>query len=200
VALVNDDVLFDHKLIEVARAATPRIDEYMMLTASAALRLILLDEQPLLHKVNRTRRMDIRFEVCSETTPVVKVVLEDRPEFWALLDWISPVYAPGCITLSLDRERFLAKRAAIVQGHDVSVKDVILQIAHVAGGVHAGAARTDIEKALQEQSELMAIGGIPAVERMIKGIAAVVADALIPLGERIRAERGITPPGPGKAR
>jgi hypothetical protein len=197
---MNDDALFDHKLIEVARAAgTPRINEYMMLTTSAALRLILLDGYPLVHKVNRTRGMQIGFEVCSETTPFVKLVLEDHPVFWALADAISPVLGPPCITESLGLDPFLAKRAAIVAGHNVSVKGVILQIANVAGGVHAGAPRTDLEKALQEHSELIRLGGIPVVERMIKGIAAVVAEALIPLGERIRAERGITPPGRSKA-
>jgi hypothetical protein len=188
---VQPDDLFLHSFRDLVNAIVRVEDEYQMLKVSAVLRKMLLDEQPLLHQVNRTRKRKITFEASSESTPFVQMVLQDGPIFWAWLDALSPVLNTGLnvVTERLTLDQFLKKRAAIVQGHSVSVRELILQIAHVAGGVHVGQPKTELEKALADASAAIRIGGMSSVERTVRGVAAVVVDAVVPLAEEIKTER-----------
>ncbi len=188
--LMTPDELYLYSIRDLARITVKVEDEYQLLEAAAVLRRLLLDGDPLLHQVNRLRRQRIRFEAGSESTPFVQLVLEDAPTFWSWEDALSPIIGVGLPILveSLTMDQFLGKRAVIVQGHDVTVKDLIRQIANVGGGVHAGTPKSDLEKALQSASLAIRIGGVGAIERTMRGIAAVVVDALIPLADQIRTE------------
>jgi hypothetical protein len=172
--LVTPDELFLHSVRDLARAAVRVEDEYQMLNVAGVLRKTLLDDHPLVHQVNRSPRRKILFEASSEDTPFVAMILEDGPVFWAWLDALSPVLCTGLkpVTERLTLEQLLKKRAAIVQGHSVSIRELILQIANVAGGVHAGTPKTELEKVLVDASAAIRFGGVSAVERTIRGIAA----------------------------
>jgi len=60
------------------------------------------------------------------------------------------------------------------KGKTLTVKDVILFEAHVMGGVHAGEARTDLERATKEISDNLTLFGYRASLRQLKAIARVV--------------------------
>jgi hypothetical protein len=70
------------------------------------------------------------------------------------------------------------------------VHDVIDQLAHVAGGVHAGAPDSDIQKALTAFSASWLFSGYPGPFFQLRSIAPVVLDGLAPLRQAV-AENGI---------
>lgn len=183
---MNRDDLYLRLVEELQRVVETPGDDFDLLQTSAHLRKLLLDEDPLAHQVNRERRLRLRF-VASAEDAYTRLVLEDGPSFWAWMDGFSPrlaVRAKETETLTIDQ--LLAKRAALVAGHDVSVKDVILQVAHVSGGVHAGTPRTELEHRLAEASQALRVGGVSSISRTLRGIADVVVGGLEPLTDQVR--------------
>ncbi|WP_332642329.1 hypothetical protein [Aeromicrobium sp.] len=157
-------------------------DEFDMLEAAAALRKLLLDESPLLHQVNRQRRRRVLFRV-ERPTELQKLILEDEPTVYFLMEGISPrlTITASAGTEALKLDQFLARTVAWLQGQEVPVKEVILQLAHVEGGVHAGSPKTTLEATLHETNTTLSVGGIGSVARTMRGIADVVATSLQPL-------------------
>lgn len=181
--LMNRQALFDRHVRELAACVDNAWDEYQLLTAAGKVRTLLIDGgNSLIHEVNRQRRKRIVFEVRGET-PHERAALELQPRFWSKMDGLSPRLAiiDGPIE-SLRLDAFLAHRVAVAQGHPVSVRDVVLQLANVEGGVHAGQPRTELESHLQESNARLFVGGdVGAVARIMLGIAEVVAHSLSPL-------------------
>lgn len=182
---MDRDELFLRLHQELTSTADEIRDEYQLLQASAQLRALLLDNDPLMHQVNRDRRLKVTFEPSAEDA-YTTVVLQDGPVFWAQLDGFSPRLAarprpPEILNL----DGLLAKRAAVVGGEDVTVKDLILQVANVEGGVHPGVPRTELERCLSEWSAAIRIGGAAAISRTLRGIADVVVQGLEPLAAQV---------------
>ncbi len=183
---MNRDWLFLRLLEELAQIDGGIGDDFQLLRASATLRQLLVDDDPLMHQVNRERRLKVLFTACVEDA-YVALLLEDQPTFWAWMDGFSPRYAPaGTRTESLSLKNLLAKRAALVAGENVSVKDLIAQIANVEGGVHAGTPRTDLQRRLSETNVSIRLEGSGAVARTLRGITDVVVQGLQPLADQIR--------------
>lgn len=187
---MNRDRLFLRLVEELSRTANGDAqDDFELLQASAHLRKLLLDDDPLMHQVNRERRVKITFRAAKEDD-YVALVLSDRPSFWAWMDGFSPRMAlrPNASVETLKLDRLLAKRAAVIANHDVSVRDVILQIANVSGGVHFGVPRTDVQRRMAETSEFIQVGGVSSVARTLRGVADVVIDGLEPLTAKVRTD------------
>lgn len=185
---MNREQLFLRLLQELAALADGISDDFQLLQASGHLRALLLDHDPLMHQMNRDRRLKISFEPSAEDA-YTKVVLEDGPVFWAQMDGFSPrLAARPRQSEALKLDGLLAKRAAVVEGEDVSVKDLILQVANVEGGVHPGTPRTDLEQRLSQWSVALRIGGFAAVARTLRGIADVVVQGLEPLAAQVRQD------------
>jgi hypothetical protein len=66
----------------------------------------------------------------------------------------------------------------VVNGQDVTVKDVIRYVAHVEGAVHAGVPQGDVEKALAEVSSDLEVAGYSATVAAVRGIGEVVLSGL----------------------
>jgi hypothetical protein len=167
------------------RVSSP--DEYGILRSAALLRQLLLDARPLVDEVNRERRFKIRFAV-SDKEAYVTMVLDAGATFYSTEDGIDPTTAPFGRVVELNRDNFLAYRVMVVDGHTVSVHDLIDQLAHIEGGVHGTEARTEKERALQTASRLFGIGGAPAGVRMTAAIGRVVIRAVDPLRQQILSE------------
>lgn len=162
-------------------------DEHQLLLASGRLRLLLLDDSRLVDQVNRSRRFQIRFRILRhrESPP-----FPDLLTLWALPDGLSPGHVPPNHTIpveSVPREAFLHERIMIYRGEDVTVAELISHTANVVGGVHAGASRTDKQQKLDDLGEEISISGMHPGIRCIRGIAAVVVEALHPLRDAIVA-------------
>lgn len=176
---MNADQLFLATLDDVrARLASP--SEYGLLRMSALLRQLLLDAHPLVDAVNSERRLKITYEVMTADR-YVDVIMEDRPIFWSTEDGLDPATAAFGQPVTLRRDAFLARRVMFVDGHAVTVRDVIAQLAHVEGGVHAGSPESAKQEALQQAARVFGIGGLPAGWRLLAAIARVVLRSLEPL-------------------
>lgn len=132
--VVNRDVLFLRTLEDLQRRVTSKNrDEYEVMTVATLLRKLLLDSGRLADQVNRDRRLKIRLRTmlwASRTNPDVP-----EPE---LPGAGPPGFFGGSKTVTLDE--FLGRSAAWMDPHEISVKDVVVYVAHVKGSVHAGRA------------------------------------------------------------
>lgn len=193
------DQLFLRTLEDLERR-TAVADEYEALLAAGLLRKLLLDEAPLVHQVNRYRRVRIRFRINGET-PVEKAVLEDNPVFWLIGDAIDPEAfpAPGLSAPTEAKlDQFLARTVIVAQGERLSVGDLIKQVAHIDGAVHKGKPTNAREELLDKMSRSMFFRDLPATVHHVQLAGKIVVRALTPLRDAILAEPGgDTSPAPG---
>ncbi|MCD6178704.1 MAG: hypothetical protein J7K39_02265 [Bacteroidales bacterium] len=122
------------------RAKIEDPQKYNNLKASGVLRLLLMDDNPLLHQANRLHRIPINF--VTRKTRTIK-------PFPGLLfsEGIVPVENENLKDLeTLKLDHFLEKVCLIYHTNVYTVKDIIKINAHIKGGVHAGKPKDLIEK------------------------------------------------------
>ena len=117
------------RTIEDLRDSSDCRDRYELVKASGALRLLLLDKQPLISQVNRKHRLKIEFKVPGSIQNLRNLGMDVM--WWSLSPWgTSP-------PLSLQLDRLLATVCLVIGREEFTIKDVILAGAHLKGGVHA---------------------------------------------------------------
>lgn len=178
----DEDLL--RRTLEDLREAVATRDTYKLILAAGQIRKCLIDGgHSLAIRVNREKGLTLGFEV-PELSPLEKLMMEDGATFLSRADGFSPRFSltsRGYQIVSLDR--FLAWPAVFVMGNEVSVRDVVLHVANVAGGVHRGAPRGEIANQLEAVSRELFIGAADAgaTTASIRGIADVVMHSLEPL-------------------
>jgi hypothetical protein len=73
----------------------------------------------------------------------------------------------------------------VLKGQQVTVRDLIDQLAHIEGAVHTAAPREPREVVLKQAAQQVFVGGLPAGVRQIQSIARVVVRGLEPLREAV---------------
>src|ERR1700722_2833456 len=117
------DRLLRHTLDDLAARAVSD-DEYDVLFSAALVRKLLTDDEPLMHRVNRTYKLAIRFTF-NAPTRCEEVVLSDGSTFWSIEDGVDPkIGGPPGLDNQVDGklDDFLGRRVMRVSGHDVSVR------------------------------------------------------------------------------
>jgi hypothetical protein len=183
---VDPERLFVRTLDDLERRAE-HTDEYEVLLAAGLLRKLLMDKHPLLDQVNVNHRLKIRFRM-NGPSRYEEVVLGDEPVYWSLEDAIDPStdHPPGLMApQEATRDQFLGRRVMVVNGHEVTVRDLIDQLAHIEGAVHSEQPREPREILLKQVAREVYIGGLPAGVRQIKGIARVGLRGLAPLRDAV---------------
>jgi hypothetical protein len=143
-------------------------------------------------------RLKFGFEIATNDA-YEAMILKASPIVYVVNDGISPRSAlPSATVRKVKLGGFLARRAAFVQGHDVTVRHLILQVANIEGAIHAGAPRDEKQRVLAGASETIKIGGAGLAASTMRGIAWVVLDALAPIETALQRERRGTS-GPGVA-
>jgi hypothetical protein len=182
----------DTLFLETLADLRPRSDagpEYEVQQLAALLRKLLLDRQPLIDAVNRSRRLPVRFQV-HDGSPYQDLVLSSGPTFYALQDAFDPetVLVANARIADVDRDELLRRGIVLMDGLWFSVADIVTYVAHVEGAVHRGQPRDNKQRALAATS--IRIGGYDSpVVRSLLAVARVVARGLEPLEARIRADR-----------
>lgn len=155
-------------------------EEYQALRIAALLRSLLVDP-PLVHEINRSHRVELRFDV--ESSP-----------------WLGPLHPhtifasaaivphPSSTTKKLNFDQFLKWEVLVVGGHRYNVRELIKHVANISGGVHAGQVTNGKALNLEILDGLVEIADLPAVVGQLRGIAHVVLTALEPLRERVSAQ------------
>lgn len=183
--------LFIRTLTDLDRRAAGT-DEYEVLLSAGLLRKLLMDQTPLMDKVNSIFRLKVRFRINGETA-YEQLVHEDGPMFWSLGDSIDPeIPAPPGLRAPYDatRDQFLARRVLRVRGDWFTVRDLIDQLAHIEGAVHSGDPKNQREEVLREIDRRIYIGNVPAGVRQVQSIGRVVVRALTPLAAVVTSASG----------
>jgi hypothetical protein len=169
--------------------------------AGGLLRLLLLDGLPLVHEVNRHRKLLLVFRV------VDPLAVIGTDEFLEVAREAEIVLLPGvnlwpgppgrraevdAVELSLDP--FLGFTIGLIEGVPLTVKETIGFASHVGGGVHAGPAKNDGEEILSTFDSMVpvnpgdAIPEFAPVAQTVLGIAAVVVEALMDLTIEVKLD------------
>jgi hypothetical protein len=163
-------------------------DPYEVLGLSALIRKLFLDDNPLIDQVNRMYRQKIKFVISDPNSPYTQLVLSMKPSFYSVQDGLDPETAlTNKAKIEVNRDQFFGTMVLMIEGKPYSVREVILFEANVMGGIHAGAPKTDKERALAEINNLYVGGDTRAATRQLQGISRVVIKALQPLREAIHA-------------
>jgi len=185
---VEPDALFLATLRDLhGRSSALAVSEYDVLRSALLLRQLLLDSTPLAHQVNRDRHVPLRFRV-NVRDPIWKIAGTEPPAVWIRQDGFDPETALTASQVAeLRLDPFLACVVMMIEGRDFTVRDVVMQTAHVLGGVHTGTPRAQEQQALAELSAAFRVGGLDPVVRQLQAIGRVVVRALDPLRTKIEA-------------
>jgi hypothetical protein len=164
-------------------------DEYDVLAISRILRLLLDDEQPLVHQVNRVHRLLLRFN-CTRSY-IFRLPASLQPDTLTVQDGFDPETSiPGNERIEVDLQGLLSEVVAVHNGRRLSVLDVIKYEAHVEGGVHAGTPRDEQAAILKGLNASLRVGGYTPTLRQLKPIGRVVLRGLHELAQRVREANG----------
>jgi hypothetical protein len=169
----------------LAAAADP---DYDVLMAAPLLRELLMGDPPLLHLVNRSRRLKVRFRV-ARVNAYEREVLADAPIFYERVDGLYPGSAlPNSTVEALSVDKLLSEMVMIVQGNTISVRDLIDYVANVAGGVHFGDPKRDKRAIMVALDGQWKLGGIDVSMRCLVAVGQIVTEALDRLVLRVEAD------------
>lgn len=164
-------------LVETIKDIDAKLNQpshYGLLRAAGMLRQLFIDDNPLVHQVNRAYRVPLKFELIPLSDD-----LPSPPEtYWCD---ISPDNGPPLPTVVCNLDQFLRTACLIYKRQSFTVHDIITCCAHILGGVHAGNPKTDHEKSLVTLQHTLQIGGHSMIDSCLKGIAQVALWGCIPL-------------------
>jgi hypothetical protein len=167
---------------------------YHQMRIAGIVRLLLFDEHPLAHQVNRIHRLGLAFEHgpgIELTSPDPKDDLEHEGVRFATAD-LDPETISATLVKKSDLTHWLATKALRVDGYLFSVKEFVQQAAYVEGTVHAGTPRSSAEAsalaARKSEHRLVLNFSEPNLE-LLKQIGRVTHSGLLPLRELARRER-----------
>jgi len=187
----------------------------ILLSVARLLRQLLIDNDCLLHRVNRGRQLKISFEVNAYAVP-----MPTDFDVWDIHDCFEPIWddlskgCPGPFLILMHRsatcsyqypkreresvnlDGLLAKPKVVSQQETFTVKEIIKYLANTEGGVHRGVPKSKHEKALAHYIDSMAVYGartpatrcLPMAVRSVKSIGRVVCRALQPIREQVAKE------------
>ena len=159
-------------------------DPYEILGASALIRKLFLDDNPLVNQVNRKYKLKLQFDVCLPTPDPPGF---PKPVVFSIQDGFDPETSrPGKTISKLTRDQFFKVVVLIIKGKEYSIKDIILFEAHIMGGVHAGAPNSEKEKILEQLNSQLSIGGYASSLRQLQAIWRVILRAVNPLIESMK--------------
>lgn len=167
------------KTLDALNSRISSNDPFDILSASAIIRELFLDDRPLVDQANGQYTSDLTFDVCLPTP--------DPPGFSApgeffIQEGLDPgTSESGKLTFKLARDQFLKVVLIVIDGRKYTIKDVVLSGVTFMGTVHSGSAQSEKERVLKAVSDQMPIGGYSSSLRQLQAIGRVVIKGLTPL-------------------
>ena len=185
--MLTPDELFLRTVQDLQQRSTST-DEYELLIAAALLRKLLLDSNPLVDQVNRTRRLPITFRIAMRGPAPSGG--DAPPILWVLDSGLDPTSSGGSSfkIADVDRSRFLKRPVSLYMSEEATVHDLIDYFAHVRGAVHSAAPSKAGDLALKELEAHPWTHGVPLPMEILRSIIRVVLRAMNPLVEDIRGK------------
>lgn len=187
--LIGPEALFLRTLDDLASRSSSS-DPYELLGAAGLIRKLLLDDFPLVDRVNRTHRLKLRFLVPKAAS--LETLERYETTYYDVLDGLDPAVQEMFPDEShlVGRDGFLDSMVCYVFGQSVSVRDIVTFEANVAGGVHApNAPDTEPHKQLDALRQQVVVKGQSVSLYHLRNIAKIVLNALGPLKEAIERSR-----------
>jgi len=173
--------------VEELKARLRANSPYSLLKASANIRLLLIDGSPLLHQANKRLALKLSFKVAvNEPAPDSMGM---KGGIVVLNDAVDPTIPPfDQYSQDLKLDPFLAVRVAWINGHAYTIKDVILLVANVMGGVHAREPKGQTQEALMGLDAMWGFGQNSQTLHQLGVIGRLVVAGLEPLCAALKAE------------
>jgi hypothetical protein len=186
--MITLDELF-LRTIESLKNRSKTSDEFELMMAAGLLRKLLLDANPLVDQVNRSRRLKLRFRIAMRGPGPLGQ--PSTPTLWALPSGLDPTSLdPGTSTAvqEVDKSVFLRRPVSLYKGEVATVHDLIDYFAHVRGAVHYGSPSTAKERALHELETYNWTDGLPIILEVLRSVIRVVVNAMDPLTQAVKNE------------
>jgi len=181
--MIDTNTLFLRTLDDIEARLT-QTDPYEILLIAGLLRKLFFDDHPLVDRVNKEHRLKFAFETTDIPDPRTE---SPPPTFWSIQDGVDPDTAPPFRKRrALNRDQFFGMLVSVVQGHGYTIREVVLFESNVVGAVHAGAPKSEKERALHAVDTQISVGGYASSLRQLLAIARVCLKALAPLREVVR--------------
>jgi hypothetical protein len=155
-----------------------------LLESAALLRQLLLDENPLLHQVNREVRIKISFLV--NRSPAYPPGLE--PDIEIIADGIAPSLARIPSPQEVNLDGLFRQTVLKINGQSATIRDVVQYVANYAGAVHKSTPDTPLTKSLEAVGQSLQLLGAPSVLTSLRGIIDIVVRGCQPLYIAIKAK------------
>jgi hypothetical protein len=171
---VHPDHLFLDTLTDLDNRVQKPRSEYEAVMTAPLLRKLLRDSPSLVDAVNRERRLKIRY-VVDGRLPIWMELGEPPPYAYAEEDGFDPdtsLIQP--VPMEVTRDLLLSRLIMVYRGQEITVKNLVRYVAHVAGGVHLYAPKNEQEAAVQSLANEMRIGGKAAGTRTLLAVGRVV--------------------------
>jgi hypothetical protein len=179
--MFSPETLFIRNLDHL-KATLENPSEDGLFESAGLLRALLVDENPLLHQVNRALRLKVSF--------LVNTVIPDppglEPSIRIIAEGISPSLVPKISNEAVNLDRFLKYGVLQIEGEWASVRDVIKYVANYAGAIHKSTPDTPMTKNLEAVGQSIQLGGVASVLRSLHGIIDVVVRGCQPLYMKIK--------------
>lgn len=162
---------------------------YELLGIALLLRKLLTDRgEPLLATVKWARQeVKTHFRIRPWQVPVGE---DDSLEHLVRLS--GPELVGDAQTAALTADQFLAARVGVLEGRDLSAKQVIRYYAHVEGGVHFGDPKEDSQEAISSMVPVL-LGNTTGQIEILGYLGQIVVEALTPLCDSILTSPTIVP-------
>ena len=141
------------------RAKSQTIDRYQLLGCAGLLRKLLLDQQPLLDRVNTRYRLSLPFHAQEMKKSHPRGLSADYL-YWMQGSHILPGHDSTPLK-TYKRPDWVRHKVGQCPEGNITVGDLIKFASHVEGGVHAGRPSTPVEKALQRLTPSLIEDDIP---------------------------------------
>jgi len=176
------DYLFLRTLDDLAEKVKSS-DPYDLLAISAILRKLLLDGDPLVHQVNKIRRIKLFFFIglppdFSSQIPKISN--------WSIQDGFDPETGrPGRPTATVTMDGLLSAKILMLNRKIFTVRDIIKFEANIKGGIHAGQPKEQSEYEIDYAAKYISMFGERFSLHQMRSMGRVVLQGLSPLKEAI---------------
>jgi len=180
---------FLHTLHDIEQKLTAN-DSYALTRLSGLIRHLLLDGRPLLDQVNAIYRLRLRFPVIAGLKSPAHDQLHDLLNDGQTILHRAGLFPNGAPSTEITKDEFLKFECLLYRGIDITVRDVVLTVAHILGGIHTDEPKDEVQETLLRLEREVTTSRSPILLYAMTDIARVVYAAVTPLVHEIYKRHG----------
>ena len=170
------------KTIDTLKNRISSHDPFNILSASANIWELFLDNQPLVDLANEQFKTNFTFDVCLPVPDTTGRPEPVEPVDFSLQEGLDPETAMSSNCASrLVRDKFLRIVLTTINGRKYTIKDLVEIGVTIMGDVNSGSEISEKEKVLKSVSDQMSTGGYAPFLRQLQAIGRVTLKSLAPL-------------------